>query len=389
MRLFHRFTLFLLLISIGNIHPAFAAKHPVHSGSSKGRKIQKPIRPDPAIVDTNSEAYWRKKLPWLYRDTGLVVYRESVILPLLKRHGLRPVNLAKRGGFVELTLPKGRPLHEYAYEAESLSQVSGIRVLEGHEFDPPEAKVEYSLQSASGSSCALRLLLGKNLLAGASRMAIVVVSLGTVSDEESKSLLAFPEALTLAIPGDDSTGVRSCWWNLPSNKQAFLELPMEPSGYPYVKPGRGALFIHHSRSEVEKLLQARQNLYPSAAGFATTFGDRAIENRPLLENILRYTSAHSKVFLDLTSSSRSFTATVAFEASAVAYVARIQEPDATGKILEAEMLRRCERAGKTGEGIWVLRYFPGLPNHLQRLIEKNGKQLNEIGLQWVTLGALR
>ena len=85
----------------------------------------------------------------------------------------------------------------------------------------------------------------------------------------------------------------------------------------------------------------------------------------------------------------SFTASVAFEASAVAYVARIQEPDATGKILEAEMLRRCERAGKTGEGIWVLRYFPGLPNHLQRLIEKNGKQLNEIGLQWVTLGALR
>jgi len=391
MRFFLRFAVGVLFFTLGMGLPAIAGS--VSSGhNSKHLKphhgIARKVQPEPVITDSTSDLAWRKKLPWLYRDSALSVYRESVLRPLFKEYGLGPGRLSRHGEFVEAVFPRGKPLHEYAYEVEALCGPARIHVLQGEEFDPPEEKVEYRLQVDSAAPFALRLSLGKDILPGSTRMALVIVSLDSVNDSAARQLLALPFSLTLAIAAGDSAPVPARWMRLPPDKEALLELPMEPSNYPYVKPGPGALFIHYSRSEVEGLLKAKLKSYPAARGFATTFGDRAIENRPLLENAMEFMAERSLIFLDLTGSPRSLSASIALQTSGIVYTAHIQEPD-LGDKFEAELLHRCDLAVKTGEGIWVLRYFPGLPNLLESLLNKNRDHFQELGLEWSTLSALR
>ena len=388
MNAFRLFGVFLVLTSFCLRSEASAARSSRHHGHKQGVVHQKTVRPpDPVITDSSSEAAWRRKLQWIYRDTNFSAYRDALLRPLFKLEEFGPGHLFKRGSFVEVTFPRGRPLHEYAFEVESLCVATGIHVVEGHEFDPPEEHVEYTLQSGSSPPLALRLLLGKAVKAGSAHMALVVVSLDSVNGSGAERLLAFPASLTLALAAGDSSPVAAHWMHLPEGKEALLELPMEPSNYPYLKPGPGALFIHHSRPELERLMQSRLKAYTTAKGFATKFGDRAIENRPLLENVFRFANQHSLVFLDLTRSPRSLTAQVALQTGAIAFSARIQEPD-SGEKFEAEFLRRCDLAGKTGEGIWVLRYFPGLPRLLEQFLIKNQAHFDEIGLTWVPLSTL-
>ena len=388
MKAFRLFGVFLVLACFCVRGEASAARSSRHHARKQGVSRQKTVRPpEPVITDSTSEAAWRKKLPWIYRDTNFAAYRDALLRPLFKLEDFGPGHLFKRGSFVEVTFPRGRPLHEYAFEVESLCVATGIHVVEGHEFDPPEEHLEYTLQSGSSAPLSLRLLLGKAVKAGSARMALVVISLDSVRDSAMKRLLSFPVPITLTLAAGDSSPVPAHWMHLPEGKEALLELPMEPANYPYLKPGPGALFIHHTRAEVERLMQVRLKRYPTASGFATTFGDRAIENRPLLENVFRFTQKRSLVFLDLTTSPRSLTAQTGLQTGAVTFSARIQEPD-SGDRFESEFLRRCDRAGKTGEGVWVLRYFPSLPGLLEQMMIRNKAHFEEIGLEWVTLGNL-
>ena len=369
-------------------HSAFAGKVSTRHKHTHTRGVARKVQPEPVITDSSSDLAWRKKLPWLYRDSALTVYRESVLRPLFKEYSLGPGKLSRQGGFVQVVFPRGKPLHEYAYEVESLCEQAHIRVLEGEEFDPPTEKLEYHLQVDSAEPFALRLSLGKNILAGSAHMALVVVSLDSVKDSAARQLLQLPFPLTLAIAAGDSSPVPARWMHLPPDKEALLELPMEPANYPYVRPGPGALFIHYSKSEVERLLKAKLKSYPGATGFASTFGDRAIENRPLLENALGFMATHSLIFLDLTGSPRSLSVSVAQQTGGIVYASRVQEPDSAGK-LEVQLLLRCDRAAKTGEGIWVLRYFPGLPGILESLLNKNRDHFEEEGLTWSTLSSVQ
>ncbi len=384
------FALLALLLSLGTSGNIFAAK-PVHKHPPVKHRVihPKPVRSEPLITDSTSEAAWRKRLPWFYRDTALSVYRDTLIRPLFKRYGLGTGNLFKRGGFIEAVLPHGRALHEYAWDFEALCGETGIRVLEGHEFDPPEEKLEYQLQSGSLPPFPLRLTLGKTVLAGSAHMALIIVGLDSVSDSSARKLLAFPFPLTLALNAGDSVTAPGRWIPLPPGKEALLELPMEPTGYPYIRPGPGALFIHQKPTELDALMKARLKTYPTAVGFATTFGDRAIENRPLLGSVLKFAAAHSLIFIDLTASPRSLTATLAQQTGATTLSARVREPDSAADRFETELLKRCERAGKTGEGIWVLRYFPGLSSMLEAALNKNRPYFDEIGLDWVPVSCLR
>lgn len=390
MQFFIRPRFFWLLITLMSgwiCNPVFAAK-PTHKHIASKHRVRVKT-PEPVIKDSTSEAWWRKKLPWFYRDTGLSVYRDTLIRPLFKKYALGTENLFKRGGFIEAVLPRGRSLQEYAWDFEALCGQTGIRVLEGHEFDPPEEKLEYQLQSGSFPPFPLRLTLGKTVLAGSARMAFIMIGLDTLTESAAKKLLEFPFPLTFVLKAGDSTPIPAHWVHLPPDKEVMLELPMEPVNYPYIRPGPGALFIHQKPAEMKALMKARLKAYPSAKGFATTFGDRAIENRPLLENVLHFTTDHNLIFIDLTASPRSLTASLALQTGASVFSARVQEPDSAVEQFEAVLLKRCERASKTGEGIWVLRYFPALPGILGKALSRNREYFTGIGLEWVTVVALR
>jgi polysaccharide deacetylase 2 family uncharacterized protein YibQ len=334
-------------------------------------------------VDSSSARLWKKTNPWLYDRPEYEPFREPLILPLTQEQGLGPRSVRRRGTTVEVTFPAGRPLHEYAYALEVLCARAGIAVVEGREATPEQ--FEYQLKDAQARPLAVRLVLGKAALPGAVRMALVITGLGRASEADLAAWVRFSEAVTLVFPDTAASLARGFGDAAP---EIFIELPMEPASYPYVKPGPRALFIDYSREQAEGILGERLDRYPKARGFATTHGDRAIENPQLMESVLDFMASRSLVFLDLTGSPLSQTAALSVKSGAESFTARVQDAGPE-KTLEAELDRRLALAKKAGEGIWVLRYGPGLPAALTRLFARRGDVFGELGLQWVPLADLR
>lgn len=344
-----------------------------------------------APADSTTEKAWRKANPWLYDAPEYAAFRENLILPMARRHGLEPRAVRRRGGVVEMTLPLGKPIHDYAWEVESRGAEAGLTVLEGRESATRPASVEYKLKDAEGRALTLRLLPGKGALPGAVRMALVITGLGAASPADLKAWLAFPEGVTLVLP-DTSPALKALEDAAEPEegvaaREIFLELPMEPASYPYVKPGPRALFIDFSRDQAEKVLGERLDAYSGAKGFATVLGDRAIENPPLMESVLGFMASRSLVFLDLTASPRSLTPSASVKTGAESFTARVQE-GTSDEALRAELLRRADLARKAGEGVWVLRHAPGLPAGLAALLRREQKLFDELGLRWVPLSRL-
>ncbi len=341
----------------------------------------------PALDDKEAQA-WRKANPWLFTLAEYESFREPLFLPLARGNGIGPRGIRKRGALIELTFPAGRPIHEYAYELEALSARAGIAVTEGRETG--KDKVEYRLRDAQGHTVAVRLVLGTSALPGSVRIALVITGLGTASDADIAAWLKFSEAVTLVFPDTAPLLARAKAESESFEIQhdIFVELPMEPSTYPYVKPGPRALFIDFKRDQAEGILRERLEAYPKARGFATTHGDRAIENPQLMASVLDFMASRSLVFLDLTGSPLSQTAALSQKSGAESFSSRVQQSGSESN-LDAEIERRLSLAKKSGEGIWVLRHAPGLPALLTRLFVRRTEAFDELGLQWVPLGDLR
>ena len=67
--------------------------------------------------DTSGSEAWRKRYPWLYRDSTLIPYRDAVLRPLMG--GDSPRGLRKHAGYLEAVMPRGRPVHDAAWTLES------------------------------------------------------------------------------------------------------------------------------------------------------------------------------------------------------------------------------------------------------------------------------
>jgi polysaccharide deacetylase 2 family uncharacterized protein YibQ len=335
-------------------------------------------------LDESEEQGWRKANPWLFARPEIEPFRESLILPLARGNHLGPHGVKRRGAIVEFTFPAGRPLHEYAFELETLCERTGVKVAEGHETGTDQ--VEYALKDVHGHALNVRLVLGTAALPGAVRMSLVITGLGGATASDLEAWEKFPEAVTLVFP--DTAPALKTGAQLDAEHEIFVELPMEPSTYPYVKPGPRALFIDYKRGQAEGILKERLDAYPEARGFATVLGDRAIENPQLMESVLNFMAARSLVFLDLTGSPLSQTAALSQKSGAETFSSR-EQGASTEASLEAEIERRTGLAKKSGEGIWVLRHTSGLPAQLAKLFARRAAAFGELGLQWVPLGELR
>jgi len=335
-------------------------------------------------LDAKEEENWRKTDPWLFNRPETEPFRESLLLPLARGNHLGPRGLKRRGAIIELTFPAGRPIHELAWDLETLCGRAAITVVEGRETGKDQ--VEYALKDAKGNSLNVRLVLGTAALPGAVRMSLVITGLGGASAADLEAWAKFDEGVTLVLP--DTASILKDAASIEAGHEIFLELPMEPSTYPYIKPGPRSLFIDNKQAQVEGVLNERLDAYPKARGFATVLGDRAIENPQLMESVLGFTAEHSLVFLDLTGSPLSQTSAMSQKTGAETFSSREQAgtSDAT---LEAELERRTGLAKKSGEGIWVLRHTSGLPGQLARLFARHAAAFSELGLEWVPLGDLR
>jgi polysaccharide deacetylase 2 family uncharacterized protein YibQ len=327
-------------------------------------------------------------LPALNGDTSGGKWKEKLFLPLFKAENLADNCLKRRSGYWEIVFPKGRPIHEYALQIEKACQRGGVTVEKGAELHPTNRAVEYHLQS-NGSRIKLRASLGKSSLSGSARLAIVFTDLDSLHETQLAALEAAPWSKSLSVnPYSPNALLRKLRFTNARN-EVLVELPLEPSAFPYVDPGKHALFIHHTRQDVEKILaQALDSVGGGdrpAAGFVTRYGDRAIENQPLLENIFRFTASRQLAFLDLTGSQRSLSRQTAAAQNAWC---RTATPFRDSMRVDEELIRKSALAEKTGEAVMVLPYSATGFRNLSKAIAASGERFGQSGLELVAFSDL-
>jgi polysaccharide deacetylase 2 family uncharacterized protein YibQ len=323
-------------------------------------------------------------LPAVEADTTGGRWHEKLFGPLERSYGLTSKSIKQRKGFWEVVFPKGKPIHEYALKIENLCRANGIVVEKGVELRPANRSVEYLLQS-NGQHIKLRASLGNAFMAGSARLAIVFTGLDSLSETELAALEAAPWEKTLVIDPHCANPVLKKARFMNERNEVLVELPMEPSAYPFVDPGKHALFIHHSKEDVEKILAGDLDSLPKAAGFASRLGDRAIENQPLLEKLFQFTARNGLVFLDFTGSPRSLARQTAAAQSARSRTLSLFKDSLR---LNEELARKAILAQKTGDAILAMRYTGTGFRNLAKALEADVIRFNEIGLELVTLSSL-
>jgi polysaccharide deacetylase 2 family uncharacterized protein YibQ len=154
---------------------------------------------------------------------------------------------------------------------------------------------------------------------------------------------------------------------------------MEPSAYPYVKPGAGALFIHFGAEEVTEALDGHLAEFPQAVGFLTVMGDRAIENRPLMEHVFNYLAEHSLSWLDATGSPRSQSHALGGEKNVIAYTL---QPVSLSSLDEPGLYiaRLAARARKSGTALALLSYHAKGFTRFAEALSLNEDRLEDAGI---------
>jgi uncharacterized protein len=94
-------------------------------------------------------------------------------------------------------------------------------------------------------------------------------------------------------------------------RQVILHLPMEPKGYPKVNPGKGALLVSMSGSNIQKSVSAALESGPYFTGINNHMGSRFTENAVLMKTVLEEAQKRGLYFIDSYTSPRSVASTVA------------------------------------------------------------------------------
>jgi polysaccharide deacetylase 2 family uncharacterized protein YibQ len=252
------------------------------------------------------------------------------------------------------------------------------------ELRPANRSVEYLLQS-NGQRIKLRASLGNAFMAGSARLAIVFTGLDSLGETELAALESAPWEKTLVIDPHCANPVLKKARFMNARNEVLVDLPMEPSAYPFVDPGKHALFIHHSKEDVEKILAGALDSLPKAAGFASRLGDRAIENQPLLEKLFQFTARKGLVFLDFTGSPRSLARQASAAQGARSRTLHIFKDSLR---LDEELARKAILAQKTGDAILAMPYTATGFRNLTEALAADVIRFNEIGLELVTLSSL-
>jgi len=323
-------------------------------------------------------------LPAVAADTSGGRWHERLFDPLEHANGLGPKSLKRKPGYFEIILPKGKPLYEYALDIEKTCRARGITVVQGAEGRPSGRSVEYVLES-NGQRIKLRASLGGPVRAGAARLAVVFIGLDSLSLSQAQSLKDADWGKTLVIDPYNPNPALRALRDGDGRDGILAELPMEPSAYPYVDPGKNALYIHHGKEDVDRILGRAMDSLPKAEGFASRYGDRAIENQPLLDKLFQFTARRKLVFLDLTGSQRSLARQAA---AAQGARSRTLSPFRDSAHVEEELARKTAFAQKSGEAVLVLPFSePGF-RRLSKAIAAETPRFNEMGMELVDLASL-
>lgn len=160
--------------------------------------------------------------------------------------------------------------------------------------------------------------------------------------------------------------------------ELWLWLPMEPHQYPYLNPGAGAIYIHHSADEMEDSVSKILKQFPRARGFVSYMGDRIVENEQVLEKVFTVLAKKNMAFYDLTGSQRSLAVRLGRKMNIDVY--KGNEPTRPQNV-PIEWESQLLRAKKMGSSMWMLPFSDTLLHDVSSLADS--VKMSQMGIQCV------
>ncbi len=157
------------------------------------------------------------------------------------------------------------------------------------EHDDPEAEAEPVLRPSWG--------LRPRAVGEKARLVIVMDDLGE-NMQAVRELLELPFPVTFAIWPHSSHAREAAELAHAAGKEILVHMPMEPLGYPEVRPGPGALMDADGEEAILEKLDQALGLVPYAVGLNNHMGSRFTRNRAALEPLLRILQERNMIALD-------------------------------------------------------------------------------------------
>jgi polysaccharide deacetylase 2 family uncharacterized protein YibQ len=180
------------------------------------------------------------------------------------------------------------------------------------------------------------------------RIAIVIDDLG--NDREALERIArWPYRVAgavLPVLPDSGDAARRL---AASGKEVLLHLPMEPDGYPRVKPGPGVVLRSDSDERIQKTVAEDLDSVPGAVGVNNHMGSAATADPRVMRAVVRVLSERGLFLLDSRTSEATVARRIADEASLPAVSRRVfldavETPDGVEKAFR-ELIRKARTDG--------------------------------------------
>lgn len=139
-----------------------------------------------------------------------------------------------------------------------------------------------------------------------------------------------------------------------AGQELLLHLPMEPTGYPEVNPGVGALMVEMTDVELVQTLRENLDAFPYVKGVNNHMGSKFCQDERKLRPVMLELNTRGLFFLDSRTTSKTKAYTVAQEldvpsAERNVFLDNIQNPRA----IRAQLSRLIELARLRGEAIGI------------------------------------
>lgn len=216
------------------------------------------------------------------------------------------------------------------------------------------------------------------------RIAIVIDDLG--NDREAlERIAAWRYAVAGAVlPGlpDSADAARQL---ARSGKEVLLHLPMEPDGYPGVRPGPGVVLRSDSDARIAEIVAEDLESVPGAVGVNNHMGSAATADPRVMRAVVRILADRGLFLLDSRTTEQSVARRMAEEISLPAVSRRVfLDAVPTADAIDRAFRELLAKARKEGSAIAIGHPYP----ETMAMLERELPRLEEKGIELVGVRAL-
>lgn len=176
----------------------------------------------------------------------------------------------------------------------------GGRVIRGAERPAQVAGVALDLRIGYGDRVTHAIVVEPNptITDAGTQLAFIVLDASSDSEPLLRSFLDSPIPFTVALRPGQPRLARLAKEVRDAKREVFVQLPMEPIGYPKVDPGRDAILLDLSRVEIEERVNRCLDAVGQANGIVTRMGGAAVNDRDVIRAVLGEVKRRDLLFVD-------------------------------------------------------------------------------------------